>query len=1062
MRILKLRLCNLNSLSGAWEIDFSHPEYVNEGLFAITGATGAGKTTILDAICLALYGQTPRLGRITKSDNDIMSRQHGDCWAEVCFATEQGEYRAKWYQHRARRSADGALQQAQHILSELESGTIIEESLSGVPAHIEALSGLNFDRFMRSMMLAQGQFAAFLNAKESERSELLEQLTGTDIYAHISKRVFARSKAEKDKLTNLKGRVGDIHLLSEEESQQLAANISSKQKVVDQLVAEKQQKQTLQEWVAKLAKAREEARQLTAQQQELKQAQQDFANQQARLDEDKKVRPFASDLKQYDYFVQQQQGHQQQQQLLKPKLEAVLAKLEQGKQQLDAAQQANEQQQAAWTGIQDTLELARQADVEIGLAERDHSAAQAESSRLQNEHSTLSASQQQHQQQQSGAQKELEQINQWLAAHAEHAQIAAQLALIHRDQDTVSQLDASIAQQRALRDTLRKEYKAMAAMPLAEAQQSAVAASLQNMTTLQTDLKSAQCAVEQHRLQQRFEAQRNELTEGQACPLCGSTEHPFTANEGDQQGSQNEQSPAQAEETVSQLTATLDKANEELHALKVQQAIGSADQQRKLDELKQQGEQCNRDVQIAEDDQQKIVDHWLRQLTTWHVACDIQHDHAAQQQLKQIAQVLEQASAEYQRQQSQQQSLQQQRDQSQQALEHLDAQFAGLQTRIAETRSLAVTASDALQQAKKARAQYFAGRPVREVEQQQQLALKNAAEQLQQIQQNNQRLNEQRVELESENRHLDKALTEVKVALEKTLGRLQEALDTLGITDIESLAQRLLEDDEQQKLAEHADSLQARAQKLDITQQRNQNEIDIASSEQPADPVLNKQRLQAVDHELSLAQRDIGRLDEQQRQDLQARERYQQMLEQITVQQAVYDNWATLDGMIGSADGKKYRNFAQGLTFEIMIDHANQKLKKMSDRYLLMRDAEAPLALNVTDDYQGGEVRSTRNLSGGESFIVSLALALGLAQMASSRVRVDSLFLDEGFGTLDPDTLDIALDTLASLRQEGKMIGLISHVGALKERIPTQLQVDAGAAGRSKLQGPGVQELQLE
>src|SRR5690606_26579641 len=139
-----------------------------------------------------------------------------------------------------------------------------------------------------------------------------------------------------------------------------------------------------------------------------------------------------------------------------------------------------------------------------------------------------------------------------------------------------------------------------------------------------------------------------------------------------------------------------------------------------------------------------------------------------------------------------------------------------------------------------------------------------------------------------------------------------------------------------------------------------------------------------------------------------------------------------LHDLIGSADGKKYRNFAQGLTFEHMVSHANRQLRKMTDRYLLIPDEEHPLELNVIDNYQAGEIRSTKNLSGGESFIVSLTLALGLSKMASRKVRVDSLFLDEGFGTLDEETLETALDNLAGLQQDGKLIGIISHVSVLK------------------------------
>ena len=161
----------------------------------------------------------------------------------------------------------------------------------------------------------------------------------------------------------------------------------------------------------------------------------------------------------------------------------------------------------------------------------------------------------------------------------------------------------------------------------------------------------------------------------------------------------------------------------------------------------------------------------------------------------------------------------------------------------------------------------------------------------------------------------------------------------------------------------------------------------------------------------------------------------------ITRQKKECEKWSKLHSLIGSADGKKYRKYAQGLTFEIMVSHANKQLQKMTDRYLLIRDEKEPLSLNIMDNYQAGEIRSTKNLSGGESFIISLTLALGLSKMASKNVKVDSLFLDEGFGTLDEDSLEMALDTLSSLQEDGKLIGVISHISSLKERITTQIKV---------------------
>ncbi len=192
------------------------------------------------------------------------------------------------------------------------------------------------------------------------------------------------------------------------------------------------------------------------------------------------------------------------------------------------------------------------------------------------------------------------------------------------------------------------------------------------------------------------------------------------------------------------------------------------------------------------------------------------------------------------------------------------------------------------------------------------------------------------------------------------------------------------------------------------------------------------------------------------------KQKQQERGQAIDAQKRECSRWDLLHELIGSADGKKYRNFVQGLTFEMMIGHANRQLQKMTDRYLLIYDATQPLELNVIDNYQAGEVRSTKNLSGGESFIVSLSLALGLSHMASKNVRVDSLFLDEGFGTLDEEALDTALETLVGLQQDGKLIGVISHVPALKECISTQIQVITQTGGRSLISGPGCGKVMQE
>lgn len=227
MRITRIHLKNLNSLLGEWSINLDLPEYADEGIFAVTGPTGAGKSTLLDAICLALYGQTPRLGRLSASFNDIMSRRAGECSAEVEFELASGRYRCTWYQHRARRRAGGTLQPYTHQIADItkdpEHGEILENAPSKTAAKVTELTGLDFDRFTRSMLLAQGRFATFLNASPSERSPILEQITGTDIYTHISKSAHTRLNREKAWHEELKAKLAGLQVLAPEEEAELRA-----------------------------------------------------------------------------------------------------------------------------------------------------------------------------------------------------------------------------------------------------------------------------------------------------------------------------------------------------------------------------------------------------------------------------------------------------------------------------------------------------------------------------------------------------------------------------------------------------------------------------------------------------------------------------------------------------------------------------------------------------------------------------------------------------------------------------------------------------------------------
>jgi exonuclease SbcC len=355
------------------------------------------------------------------------------------------------------------------------------------------------------------------------------------------------------------------------------------------------------------------------------------------------------------------------------------------------------------------------------------------------------------------------------------------------------------------------------------------------------------------------------------------------------------------------------------------------------------------------------------------------------------------------------------------------------------------------------RRQLFGDRDPRTEEKQLQKALEESGNREKTARDRLQELQKKVTAVQSRQQTLQQKLTSRKKELENAAAEFGTHLRRAGFDDEEAFTAARLTPEARTKLAAAAEELTRRQTELRTRREeretRLREELARRLTEKSAGEL--EEELREREGKLQELREAEATLKHRLRENDTARKRRAESLQALETQRNEYLRWDRLHALIGSADGKKYRNFAQGLTFELMVAHANDQLRKMSDRYLLLRDPEQPLELKVLDSYQAGEIRSTKNLSGGESFIVSLALALGLSRMASRNARVDSLFLDEGFGTLDEEALDTALETLAGLQQEGKLIGIISHVGALKERIGTQIRVIPLTGGRSRLDGPG-------
>ncbi|RON09675.1 chromosome segregation protein SMC [Pseudomonas brassicacearum] len=288
MKILAIRLKNLASLAGPFEIDFTAEPLASSGLFAITGPTGAGKSTLLDALCLALFGAVPRLNntgrdaKVPDADGEIatgdprtlLRRGTGDGYAEVDFVGIDGRrYRARWEANRAREKANGKLQASRQSLRDLDTDQLLASQKGEYKTQLEAVLGLNFEQFTRAVMLAQSEFSAFLKADDNDRSELLEKLTDTALYTRLGKRAFDKSKETREAHKLLQDQATGITPLEPEARAELDQRFNDAQQQLKTQQAQLKQLELQHTWLKELHQLQDQ--QLAAAEQ-LQQAQQSW------------------------------------------------------------------------------------------------------------------------------------------------------------------------------------------------------------------------------------------------------------------------------------------------------------------------------------------------------------------------------------------------------------------------------------------------------------------------------------------------------------------------------------------------------------------------------------------------------------------------------------------------------------------------------------------------------------------------------------------------------------------------------------------------------------------
>lgn len=1220
MRILNVRFRNLNSLWGEWKIDFTNPAYASDGIFVITGQTGAGKTTIFDAVCLALYGRTPRLKDITQGTNEIMSRQAGECFAEVTFETNMGKYCAFWGQHRAHKRPDGALQPPRHELADAATGEILETRQRDVDDRIKEATGLSFDQFVRSILLAQGDFAAFLQCEPGERSPILEQITGTEIYSQLSMRTHEIRNSERVALNLIEAEAAGVKGLDVDEREALEIQLNSLIREEAEEGKNLERYGVEYDWLLNIASLQKELDALEDRRKDLARRQEGFESERARFLRAQMALEFGSAHASLIAYRREQESEKQALFECNAGLPEFETDVRRSEEVLQLAISECSDKQTDRKNLQALLQKVRELDLKHREIEEPIKTTQATAEELAN---VLAARRKQLEMEHGkfeATQVRMRDIRKFLQDNAVDERLVEQIAGIRARFDTFCSLldkrrrmseecaaaeklkeeaqkrlsgqnilyETAKAKFASLENAIKKQDGAVSeilgtrsigewreiltslmerrvkleqiedafrhradmsasrqelisrkdALELSQAKcQGKITECRERIHTLENELQRLDAQAELIRRIKDLDEARERLMDGQPCPLCGSESHPYAVgniprddevqllmrrvsdnlkNEQNTLSELNTESARLAGEAIqaeagearfqSQIQNIERSLIDDLTALQLSQSMDadplaaiSRERQRSEEHLQktrflveqaEKGEEILRSMrndlersrqereQLASSRQEadfekeaalrelgrltqdvRLTDNELKnmQLDLTRQVIPFGFRYLPEERPEQILETLEVRLARWQEQHKLRVELEKQltvweRDlhHERTAVDNINLEFKDK----SETAKKLRSEKDALWQQ---RVGLF-GKKEPDEEEARQNALVEAAEKQVEDKRESRRLALQ--ELSNMRSRIDALVKSIHIRadnLQKAELSFKKRLIANDFSNEDAYLSACLPEAERKILQERASSLDMEQAELEALHMDRNFSLEELRRQHVTDLTLEEAGERKIQTAALLKelQQSIGaisvRLEEEKNLALKRAE----LGERVERQRVEFRRWEKLHDLIGSADGQKYRNFVQELTLDMVIRNANRQLQKMLDRYFLVKDEDRPLSLSVIDNYQAGKQRSAKNLSGGESFIVSLALALGLSQMASQKIRVDSLFLDEGFGTLDEEALDMALSALTGLRREGKLIGIISHVEALKERIATQIEVIPQGNGRSLIKAPG-------
>lgn len=1022
MKILAIRGKNLASLTGEFEIDFRSEPLRSAGLFAITGSTGSGKTTILDAMCIALYEKTPRLESIKDSEaierhgekgifeNDtktILSKGCHSGYAEVEFlAVDNKEYRVRLTISRAGDKADGNFRKTAYDVFNLTDGTHNAYKTKEYKALIPALLGLTYEEFTRAVLLSQGNFAAFLKAPEKDKAAILQKLTGTEIYSRISATIYSRYSDARHQLEVTENYMKEIELLSPEQHEELNAAIKENE------ICSKENEQLLgrlafeKQWLERnilLTKELNEAENAYEEAIALKEQNRPVAERLSRIDSVQEIR---------DTYMQ---------------LESIVKQLKENKEALATLKKSEE---AAIQSLTDATRIAKEAEAQTAKAQNEYEAFSPKlqeaikieeqikgcelrlkenseaSRRFKNEREKVYLTMEADQKALESSHKESEEIEKWFAEHACYKNIIANIPVIVSNIQVIADTQIQIAQHSKALDTT-KAVLAECESKFAEAKSE------------EEELAST--------LSKEIAELRSRLVEGEPCPICGSRHHEITSKtEKTLAETELEKARECVRKSIEHLTKCIEGYKSDITRLQssIEAFTASIASLRANCITLLEGIEQKEEI-IADSNATKKLSALAK---NW------------EDKSKRVAEIKETISVK-----SKEIELSTARaEEIEKLLQERDMAIAAINSEIAEyAKQLASILGN---WNSREDAELYFKKLVSDTNR----AFTEATEKKTTAASNYSKLKGSIEEKESLVEAQEKVIEECSQKIERYLIERSDGLSKEELDDLLNPSNKVNE------MRAKVEEVTRRLLKATTTLSERKRSIEehAKAESKPADGTTIAMIIECMDA-ASIRQTELNEkrsaLSAMLLKDKENKEKHSKYISIYENKLEVAKQWSALNAMFGSANGDKLTRLTQGYTLDILLDVANTHLKEFSGRYILSRISQESLGIKVIDLEMMSDSRSVHSLSGGETFLASLALSLALSSVSSNKMNIESLFIDEGFGALDGETLQEAIDVLEKLQGKGRKIGVISHLSDMLERIPTRIRVVKKGNGKSKI-----------